>query len=206
MNRKFFLLPQEKQERILRAGWRVFSQNSYKKSPMGEVAAEAGISKSLLFHYFVNKKEFYIFLWDRCAQITMQYLEKFSCYEQEDLFEAMYRGMQAKLRLMTEEPELSLFAVKAFYEKEEEIRLAIKESYQKYFHTKADKALRHVDVGRFIPGLDLQMMYREMYWASEGYLWEMLQHGGLDVKQMEEDFIKLLDFWKSVYLVPSVGD
>ena len=52
----------------------------------------------------------------------------------------------------------------------------------------------------FVEGIDLEMMYQEMYWASEGYLWEMLQHGGLDVKRMEEDFIRLLDFWKSVYL------
>ena len=56
MNEKFFNLPVEKQERIINAGYRVFSQNSYKKSPMSEIADAAGISKSLLFHYFLNKK------------------------------------------------------------------------------------------------------------------------------------------------------
>ena len=200
MNGKFFELPPEKQERILQAGWRVFSQNCYRKSPMSEIAAEAGISKSLLFHYFTNKREFYLFLWDRCAEITTQYLEEFSCYGQEDLFDAMYRGMQAKLRLMTDYPDMGRFAVKAFYEKEEEIRAAVKESYHKYFQTRADAVLSQLDAGRFIPGLDLRMMHREMYWASEGYLWEMLQHGGLDVARMEKDFAELLEFWKSVYL------
>ncbi len=200
MNEKFFELPEEKQNQILQAGWRVFSRNSYKKSPMSEIAAEAGISKSLLFHYFVNKRELYLFLWNRCAEITMQYLTEFLCYEQEDLFDAMYRGMQAKLRLMTEHPDMGLFAVKAFYETEEEICTAIKESYDKYFQVKADKALSRVDPDRFVPGLDFRMMYREMYWASEGYLWEMIQHKELDVKRMEEDFLKLLAFWKSVYL------
>ena len=29
---------------------------------MSEIATEAGISKSLLFHYFKNKKEFYLYL------------------------------------------------------------------------------------------------------------------------------------------------
>ena len=62
MNEKFFHLPEEKQQRILNAGFRVFSQNSYKRSPMSEIAAEAGISKSLLFFYFRNKKELYLFL------------------------------------------------------------------------------------------------------------------------------------------------
>ena len=50
-----------------------------------------------------------------------------------------------------------------------------------------------------MPGLDLQMMYREMYWASEGYLWEMLQRGELDAAQMEKDFERLLQFWKGIY-------
>ncbi len=57
MNERFFSLPVEKQQAIINAGYRVFSQNSYKNSPMSEIADAAGISKSLLFHYFHNKKE-----------------------------------------------------------------------------------------------------------------------------------------------------
>ena len=43
------------------------------------------------------------------------------------------------------------------------------------------------------------MMYREMYWAAEGYLWEMLQQGDLDIDKVEKDFKKLIVFWKSIY-------
>ena len=44
------------------------------------------------------------------------------------------------------------------------------------------------------------MMYKEMYWASEGYLWEYLQRGNLNFDEMERGFQNLLDFWKSIYL------
>ena len=57
-----------------------------------------------------------------------------------------------------------------------------------------------MDPKQFIPGLDIPMMYREMYLASEGYLWEMVQRGNVDMEQMEKDFSKLLNFWKSIYL------
>ena len=43
MNEKFFSLPQEKQQAIINAGYRVFSRNSYRKSPMSEIAEAAGI-------------------------------------------------------------------------------------------------------------------------------------------------------------------
>ena len=34
MNERFYTLPPEKQQAIINAGYRVFSQNSYKNSPM----------------------------------------------------------------------------------------------------------------------------------------------------------------------------
>ena len=76
MNERFYALPPEKQQAIINAGYRVFSQNSYKNSPMSEIAAEAGISKSLLFHYFHNKKELYLFLWDDNVNIKFTKMDR----------------------------------------------------------------------------------------------------------------------------------
>lgn len=88
----------------------------------------------------------------------------------------------------------------SFYEKAPEICAAVQESYHKYFNLKADKTRVNMDPSQFTPGLDIPMMYREMYWASEGYLWEMVQRGNVDMEQMEKDFSKLMNFWKSIYL------
>lgn len=200
MNERFFSLPPERQQAMINAGYRVFSQNSYKNSPMSEIAAAAGISKSLLFHYFHNKKELYLFLWDKCAQLTIEFLTKYDCYGQMELFESMERGMRAKLEIIRLYPDMAAFTIKAFYEKDAEISAAVQKSYHKYFNLKADKARLNFDPEQFVPGLDISMMYREMYWASEGYLWEMVQRGEIDIGRMEKDFTKLIEFWKSIYL------
>ena len=201
MNEKFFSLPEAKQQAIINAGYRVFSRNSYKNSPVSEIAEAAGISKSLLFHYFHNKKELYLFLWDKCAEISIEYMTRYGSYGQTQLFDAMERGMRAKMEIIRRYPDMGLFTIRAFYEKDEEICAAIQESYHKYFNLKADQTRLNLNPDQFIPGLDIAMMYREMYWASEGYLWEKVQQGGdMDIDQMEKDFRKLLDFWKSVYL------
>lgn len=200
MNEKFFHLPKEKQQAILNAGYRVFSQNSYKNSPMSEIAAAAGISKSLLFHYFHNKMELYLFLWDECARLTIDFLTRYECYGQRELFESMERGMRAKLEIFRLYPDMAAFTLKAFYEKDPVISAAIQKSYHQYFNLKADKTRINMDPEQFIPGLDIPMMYREMYWASEGYLWELAQSGQMDVARMEQDFTRMMAFWKSVYL------
>lgn len=201
MNEKFYLLPEEKQRKIINAGFRVFSQNSYRKSPMNEIAACAGISKSLLFHYFHNKRELYLFLWDKACAITMEYLNEYGCYEPDDLFEMMERGMRAKIHVMTKYRSMTAFVIKAFYEKDPEVSAAVHDSYQSYFEIKAQDALSRVKLGDFVEGLDLKMMYREMYLASEGYLWEIMQWDDeLDVNRLEKDFGDMLKFWKKTYL------
>ena len=43
------------------------------------------------------------------------------------------------------------------------------------------------------------MMYRQMFLASEGYLWEMLQKCEVDWEKVRQDFARLLEFWKSTY-------
>ena len=203
MNEKFFSLPKERQEAMINAGFRVFSQNSYRKSPMSEIAEAAGVSKSLLFHYFRNKKELYLFLWETGVGITLDELEKSGCYGQEDLFEIMYKGIEAKFRIMRKYPDLAAFVMKAFYEKDPAVCGEIQESIEKHGSFNANAGLLKLDPDQFIPGLDLEMMYWDMYWASEGYIWEKLQRGKMDLEdmdQIEAEFMRLINFWKSVYL------
>ncbi len=200
MNPKFYSLSQEKRSAILNAGFHVFSQNSYKKSPMSEIADAAGISKALLFHYFYNKKELYLFLWDTCCSITVEEMTRSGAYEQRDLFSSMDHGMKAKLRLMRQYPDIGVFAVRAFYEKDPEVSGDIQRSMGQYLKIHAEKKLQKLDPKDFIEGIDLQMMYKEMYWASEGCLWEYIQRGHMNVDAMEKDFRKLLGFWKKAYL------
>ena len=200
MNEKFFSLPEEKQQAIINAGYRVFSQNSYKKSPMSEIAEAAGISKSLLFYYFHNKKELYLFLWETCMRITMKYLERYGCGETEDFFEAMYRGLRAKIHLMEEYPDMGNFAVKVYYEKDPEVSPEIQKTIVPFASLSSNTTVKKLDPEQFIPGLDLEMMYKDMFWASEGYLWEKSQSGSLDANVVERDFLKLIGFWKKLYL------
>lgn len=199
MNDKFFSLPEEKQQRIINAGYHVFSRNSYKKSPVGEIAQAAGISKSLLFHYFHNKKELYFFLWDKAAEMIMETLKAYSCYEPTDLFEMMRRGMYAKLAVMKKYPDLTGFTLNAFYEKDPQIALEIQKNYAILVQNSATIFMPKINPEDFRPGLDLEIMFKTMYWTTEGYLWKVLQQDSLDFDQLEKDFLKILDFWQIAY-------
>lgn len=200
MNEKFYQLPEEKRNRILNAGFRVFANNSYRKSPMNEIAAEAGISKSLLFFYFRNKKEFYLYLLKTAEELTHQYVQDAGCYEEKDIFEMMYKGLVAKANMMMIYPDMSAFAIKAYYEEDEEVKAGIEKIIRPYRKLETNRTIPQLDPSVFKDGLDLKMMYQDMYMASEGYMYRMQQSGKLDVERFVAEYRKIIDFWKTLYL------
>ena len=49
----------ERRERLLELGGRLFTEHAYDKLSMAKIAREAGISKALLYHYFPSKSEYF---------------------------------------------------------------------------------------------------------------------------------------------------
>ena len=200
MNEKFYALSEEKQNAIINAGFKVFAKNSYKKSPVNEIAIEAGISKSLLFFYFRNKKELYIFLLKKSEELTKRTLMESGVMNGTDIFDIMYRGLLAKASMMKKYPDMGNFSIKAYYEKDPEVVKDVQKIVAPYTKMETNMTLPPLDRSIFKEGLDLNMMYQDMYLASEGYLWRMQQTDKLDIDKMVADYKKIIDFWKSIYL------
>ncbi len=200
MNEKFYALPEDKQKRIINAGYKVFAKNSYKKSPVNDIALEAGISKSLLFFYFKNKKDLYLFLLRKAEEITAKALKESGAYKGDDIFDIMYKGLITKAKLMKQYPNMSKFSIKAYYEKDPDLVKDIQKIVEPYKKADTFTALPPLDPSKFKDGLDLKMMYQDMFLASEGYLWSMERSDNIDVDKIVEDYRKIIDFWKSIYL------
>ena len=171
---------------------------------MQDVADVAGISKSLLFHYFHNKKEFYMFLWTTCGKISISTMTSYGCYDRRDLFEMMERGLRAKIDIMKKYPFMGSFVIRAYYETDPSIQPEIEKSYAELLSLKAAPSWSNLDPDQFIEGVEPERILREMYLVSEGYLWEIQKKGSLDIdediEKIEADFHEMIAFWKKIYL------
>lgn len=132
MNERFFLLDEKRQEQILNAGYKGFAQNTYAKTSMSMVAEEAGISKSLLFHYFVNKKEFYLYLYERALAQVKETLPEKNNVEERELFEVLKEHMQKKWELLKENPFLFQFMNRSYYETDETLQKELHDIMNQY--------------------------------------------------------------------------
>ena len=166
---------------------------------MLEIANEADISKSLLFFYFRNKKELYLFLMKRAEEITLQYIIEAGAYNESDIFEMMYKGLLAKAEVMRKYPNMSNFAIKAYYEDDEEVKDELQQIIAPYTKLNTNKTIPDLNPEVYKEGRDLELMYQDMYLASEGYVYRMQHEGNADVDKMLKDYRRIIDFWKQLY-------
>ena len=92
------------------------------------------------------------------------------------------------------------FSIKAYYEKDPDVAKEVQKVIAPYKQVETYNALPPMDPSKFKDGLDLGMMYQDMFLASEGYLWRLEQSDKIDVDKIVKDYEKIIDFWKSIYL------
>lgn len=199
MNPNFIKLPEEKQLLIINAGFKVFSQNTYKKAPMLEIAEEAGISKSLLFYHFKNKKELYLYLWEVCIAITREQLENSKVLETNNLFEMMRRSLRSKCEIMRRYPYMTQFSLQAYYEQNEEVHELIQKDFMKQADVSLEKVLTQVDRSDIREDLDIAMIYKEMVLASDGYMHMTYAGETPSPDRIEQEYEQMIAFWQKAY-------
>ena len=170
MNEKFYALPEEKQSQILNAAYKVFATNQYKKAPTSEIAAEAGISKSLLFHYFHNKQELYLFLWKHAADLTKKYMRQYKVYETDD-----------------------------FFETEPDIQSIVQPDVQDAAQTTLELLLSILNFDFIRKDIEFVRIYKEILYASEGMLKNWYRTGNYDVTAFEQEYLEMINHWEIVY-------
>jgi len=167
---------------------------------MSEISDEAGISKSLLFHYFHNKKDLYIYLFEYAKEITNKELLNIGIMDSTDFFELLEKSLYAKCNLSRRYPYISAFSLRAFYEQELEIKASIHHIFWDLYQD--SNAIIHKVMGntRFRAGIDFELMYQEITWAMNGYMHMVYMSGKIDADKIERDLSQLVTFWKKLYL------
>jgi len=166
---KFLNLSPEKQERIINAAMKQFAQKGYEQASTNEIVKEAEISKGILFHYFKNKKEMFLYLFDRAVEMMMEeFLAKLDA-EEQDLFVKWRQATMLKLDLITKHPDLFDFLRVAYLEDASEIRDELKQRNHVLMSTGFNMMFSHMDTTKFKEGTDIERTLNIIFWTLEGF-------------------------------------
>lgn len=183
MNTRYFDLPSEKQNNLINAGYKAFALYPYKKASMAIIADEANISKSLLFYYFRNKKEYYLFLFD----MAMEFLAKNEINREQDkkfdLFDLVNQTINHRLLIMRDFPYLIKFAARAYYESDDNVQHELQKKKKHRTQSGIQEILNILDYYPFKNAADAEVLVNIILCIAEGC---MRGQEDLDSKKINE--------------------
>ena len=173
MNPKFFNLPPERQDLIRNSAMLEFGDNTFKKTSADSIAKRAGVSKGLLFHYFKDKRELYLYLYQYALDVCVkQYMAKSYDFGETDFFLALEKGHKIKMDLVRRYPGLFRFVMRAYYEGDNVLTPRLRKKLNDVLRESTDSFLSRMDLYKFKEGVDPYQVIRLLLLAAEGMLAE----------------------------------
>jgi AcrR family transcriptional regulator len=166
---KFLNLSKDKQDKIINAALKTFSASSYKKASTDDIVMEAGISKGSLFHYFGNKENLYIFLYDYVIDVLLEeYYAKIDLQEC-DIFEKLKNLATIKMEMLNKYPDTFNFLMNAMQENNPDIRAKIQSKIDNEMVKNMKLFLENIDQSKFRDDIDKKVAIEMIMLTFEGY-------------------------------------
>jgi TetR/AcrR family transcriptional regulator len=172
---KFLNLDLEKQDRIINAALKEFAQKGYDNASTNEIVKSAEISKGLLFHYFANKKQLFLFLYDYCVELTMKEFYDKIDFEEKDFFIRMRQGIIIKMELLRKYPEIIKFLGVTLIEESNEIKNQLDNKYKELMVSGYNTMFENIDMSRFKENMDIEKIVNIIKWTLEGFTTSLIE-------------------------------
>ena len=194
---KFTNLSIEKQNTIIDAALAAFSANGYKKASVSDIAAAAGISKAMVFHYFGTKKVLYLYLINLCGNILVnEFNEKFD-NTVTDFFDRIKLATNIKISVMKKHPAILSFMGSAYFENDDMVKADIQTILAKGDDLRSRIALDGMDASKFKDGIDPKLVLKMLVWFTEGYINKSPIKAGFDIEDICREFDECMNLFKN---------
>ena len=202
-------IPAEKRLKIIEAALNEFGRNGYKKTSVNDVAVAAGISKSMVFHYFGSKKGMYEYL----AEYSMNYMmDSFKAMIPQimaptnlDFFERIRLTTRLKMQMMREHSQMMLFIVSLYKETEAEVQPLIQTIKDVRGEILQQVSYENTGEYKFKDGVEPSLVMKMLNWMVEGYVRTSPINSIELIEALSKEFEESLDlmkrhFYKEEYL------
>lgn len=199
MIKRFEQLDEEKKQRIINAALKEFAKNGYDKGSTNVIVKEARISKGLIFHYFENKINLYMYLFDYCNQLITKELYETVDFENGDILTRIQDSSTKKVLIFKKYPNIFEFAKNSYHEPNIQIKAMIMEK-QKYGSNEAQRLLiDKVDYSYFKEGLDMEKTMVTIYSTLEKISITAVEKTNINVEQIIKQLDDYIHYFKKIF-------
>ncbi|MCM3086958.1 TetR/AcrR family transcriptional regulator [Bhargavaea ginsengi] len=203
MKESFRRLESNRQQEILKAAMQEFAENGFGKASTNRIVKNAGMSKGMLYYYFINKEDLFLDCIGYALEHMEQSLEDWIGTGKEGFIERMARIAESKRIYFRQHPEISAFAAVIFLSPE--VPPFFKERLEALMEEGTRKMFDGLDLSRFRGDLPPETLMRLVQWTFDGYAREAeerMRAEGVDTKDMDrywDEFDMYLEAMKTIY-------
>lgn len=160
---------QDKVNKIIQCGYKVFARNSLEKASTNMIVKEAGISRGILYHYFEDKQELFDFLMYFSVKKSIEELDKAIDWNDGDLIKRYKVMTKHRIHLIAKYPQMIEFLTKYGY-----MSNRYKEQFPSVLNWKERFYSSNVDYDLFKEQENIKAHIRIISWTFKGMTNEFL--------------------------------
>ncbi len=193
-----------RRNRILEAALVEFADKGYRKASTNTIVREAKVSKGLLFHYFISKKDLYIYIFKHAKDTINKDLFAKVNFADRDVLNRLYLATTVKIESYTKH---KLFA--RIFEKHEMVtdKEILKETKAIIVHNTEEafeKVFNNIDYYLFNEVINIDRSLEVMKWTIERITddWKVTHNCKFTKKTLEElqmDISHFLDLFRDAF-------
>ena len=181
----------DRKARVISAAWEVFARFGYQKTSIQDIATAAEVSKSVVFKYFQSKENLYRAVFrlaaDAIAEADAQ--AESGDFEREDVFTALRRRVDARIRLFARSPYIYSFSYAAAYDLDPLARQLVQEEFARRGVT-GEVADRYTGLRQDVSPQKAKQM---IFWVSQGFLEDQLARGLTEPDALKKAYLEWVD-------------
>lgn len=160
----------QKHHLIVSAAAARFAKQGYKKTTIDEIVEQAGISKGLFYHYFNNKRELYIHIYEDYVRILSQSIREKVDLNETDFLKRLKQIAHLRIDFIARYPNLWRFLYAAYEEEHPDVAQAIKQKNEELLRESYAHSASNIDWSRLKAGISPDRAIEIVTWLAEGFV------------------------------------
>lgn len=206
MYESFENLPEEKKKNIIYVCIEEFAEKGYENASTNTIVKKAKISKGILFHYFQNKKNLYLYMLDYVIENFTDKLYSLNVKLSPDIFERLMQIGFIKLRMAYAEPLMYKMLFQVFIKTPDALKEDIGERYSKIYAEALSKLYDGLDMSKFRKDIDIQKAIEIIGIFLDGLQRKYVAaFGDMNAEEVLAQMDKLIDQYREYFEILKKG-
>lgn len=182
---------------MINAALKVFAMNGYEHASTDDIVKEAGISKGLLFHYFISKLGLYSFIYDYSVKYIQLELSTGVAKDGTDYFDLLLQIKQSQLQVMKNYPYMLQFINKSM---EENVSEALVETEDKrnVLPSLYAEIMERAEPARFRKEADVKKLTKVIEYTADGLMTEHFRNASFQPEIYYREIVQYLEMMKKL--------